>query len=332
VIDHEIRKTGIGGSEVAALYGEDEFKTAFGVWASKKGGLERTPDAVNSRMMIGKVLEPAVLQLYQRMKPEKQVVYTDVTFQHPSRPFQVYSPDALIVGEKRGVEVKVVFWDQRGKWGWDPDSIPTRVLFQCWWYMAAMGYDTWDVVALIGEDLPRIYTIDRLIPAEEKAMLDYVESWWRRFIEGDEEPPLDNSEDAARLVAQRYPRHKRPDMREATEAETLILEKYVTLRILQRELKSEQTGLETLIKNAIGDREGLTWGDQYAFTWRRSKDGTEINYEAMALTLLHNFVKDPADRLVVESLHTVPKEGSRRIRLNHPEFNRTTRKNLEVSA
>jgi len=321
MIDHNIRRLGIGGSDVAAIFGADEFKDAFAVWAEKKGGFKREPGPGDERMMIGKVLEPAILELYGRVTG-RDIEYCDVTYQHPVRKFQVYTPDALVTGEKRGVDAKAVFWDQRNKWGSVDDAepnIPQRVLFQAWWYMSAMDYPKWDICALLGEGLPRIYTVDRLDVTAERRMLVVVEEWWRRYIVGDDRPDLGNSETAAKWLAQTYPEHKRPDMREATAEESALLERYVALRLIQRGMKAEQVGLENAIKDAIADREGLNW-DGNAFTWRRSKDGEYLDVKALVALLLHRFVPDPDEQQRLKDDHTRTKPGTRRIHVNHPDL------------
>lgn len=317
MIDHNMRKLAIGGSDVAALFGEDEYKDAFDVWAAKKGGLE--PEPPNDQMVMGTLLEPAVLHMYEHIT-KLPITYENITHQHPTRPFQVYSPDALVVGQQRGVEAKVVFWQQRALWGFDGDQepdIPRRVLMQCYWYMSATEYPQWDVVALLGEGLPRIYTVKRLDPAAEEAMLARVEEWWRRYIMGDERPPMGGSEEAGRWLAKTYPLHKRPDMRDATPDEVKLLDEYLIVRMTQEKIRQQRAALELQIKDAIKDKEGLRW-DDCAFTWRRTKDSVKTNWQAMALGLLNQFVKDEQERATLEGLYRYTKDGYRRIHCNHP--------------
>jgi predicted phage-related endonuclease len=320
VIDHNLRRLAIGGSDIAALFGADGFKDAFSVWAGKKGGLELEPQTPN--MMVGKILEPAILRLYEHIM-EREVSYCDITYQHPIRPFQVYSPDGLVVGQRLGVEAKAVFWDKRADWGWETDEMPDRVLFQCWWYMSAMDYPQWDVVALLGEGLPRIYTVERLDARREETMLRRAEEWWLRYLVGDERPPLGNGDDAARWLQKTYPKQK-ADVREATAEEVELLEQYVLLRLAQRELVRDRNGLELAIKDAIREHEGLRW-EGGRFTWRKAKDKEWTDWQSMAIALLHNFVKDEQERAVIEARYEHTKTGSRRIHINHPLLNRPKR-------
>jgi predicted phage-related endonuclease len=326
MIDPEIRRRGIGGSDVAAIFGADEFKDAFSVWAVKKGGLKFDPKP-NIRMLVGKYLEEGVLKLYSHFTG-RAIEYCDETSQHPERPWMVYTPDALCPAERIGVDAKVVAWDQRRQWGETADDIPLRVQFQCHWYMAALDYDRWDVCALMGEGEPRIYTVERDREMEDKMLAD-VEAWYLRYIIGDERPPLGGNEDTAQWLKQMYPRHVL-DLRHATAEEVAALAEWVQIKVEQRELSRQQKTLETYLKAAIADHEGLLWPEG-KFTWRKTKDGVKVDWESMALALLHQHVADDAERERIERFYTRPKPGSRRIYCDHDEL-RTRSENDEAAA
>ena len=324
-IDPAVRRRGIGGSEIAALFGVDEYKSAFGVWANKKsvenaqrnGGGGGGDDNDDGRMLMGRVFEAPVLELYSRMT-HRAITRPQTSYQHPERPYMVYSPDALVVDEKRGIEAKVAFLEQRRKWGWLSDEIPLRVQFQCFWYMAALDYPLWDVVAFLGDGLPRIYTLTRLDAALERAMLKRAEEWWRRYIEGDEQPPIDDSDEANRWLQRTYPAHRVDSIREATEDETQLLRRYISTRVDGQKLEAERKAQEVAIKAAIADGEGLRWDDSNVFTWRKAADSVGTDYEAMATALLHNYVKDTDERIALYDRYLITRKGSRRIYVNHP--------------
>jgi len=310
-MDPNVRRLGIGGSDVAAIFGVDEFRDAFDLWAVKKGGLtvEQPPSI---RMIVGKCLEEGVLKLYEHFTG-RRVEYCDVSMQHPERPWMIYTPDALVVGERRGVDAKVVAWDQRR--GWD-DGVPPRVELQCCWYMAALDYEAWDVCALMGEGEPRIYSIYRDLELEA-AMLARVEEWYDRFIVGDDRPPIGGNETAAQWLKQMYPKHKR-DIREATAEEIAMLTEYVGVRVQQAALSRRQDVLETYLKDAIKEHEGLIWSEG-RFTWKKTKDSEKVDWKSLALLLLTRFVPEAEqDALSREYLRTKP--GVRRIYCSHDDL------------
>ena len=183
--------------------------------------------------------------------------------------------------------------------------------------MAGMDYDMWDVAALIGEGSPRVYTLDRDQEAE-RVMLARVEEWHRRYIIGDERPAIDGSEAASIWLQQAFPTHKRPDLRPATETEIALLDEYALLRQAEKSLEPRRDLLESQIKEAIGEREGITW-EHGKFTWRRTKDSKYEDWEPLAIALLHNFVKDDKERARLLAEYERVKPGSRRIRFEHDE-------------
>jgi len=313
MLDHAMRKLGIGGSEVGAIFGVDGERDGFSVWAEKKGGMPRSEPS--PRMIVGQKLEQGVLALYEHVTGRK-TEYCNVTSQHPERPWQVYTPDALCVGERRGVDAKVVFWDQRRKWGATANDIPERVQLQAWWYISAMDYDAWDICALVGEELPRIYTITRDREVE-RVMLAKCEEFYRRYLLGDETPPIIQPGAAVdRYLQHVFPTHKYPDIREATEEEAGALEEYAQIRIDYKELEGMKKRAEMLFKLAIGHQEGLQWANG-KLTWRRTKDQTKMRWEGMAHALLNAYVKDEATRAEVYKQHEYVKPGGRRLRFEY---------------
>lgn len=314
MLDENLRRQGVAGSEVAAIHGVDEFQDAFSVWARKKGGLQQGKPSI--RMVAGKCLEQGVLKLYAYCTG-REIRYCDETSQHPQRPWQIYTPDALCVNEQRGVEAKVVAWDQRHQWGEDSSDIPMRVQMQAWWYMSALDFDVWDVCALIGGE-PVIYEIHRDAEVEHR-MLARVKEWWELYIQGDQRPPIGGNEDAARWLKQMYPDVKRPDLVQASPEEVALLTEYVQLRVQQKGLSDRQEVLETFFKSIIQDHEGLQWSEG-RFTWKKSKDSQKVQWENMARGLMQNYVKDEETRAAMTALYTVPKPGSRRIWCDHADL------------
>jgi predicted phage-related endonuclease len=304
-----LRSQGIGGSEVGAIFGCDERRDAFAVWARKKGHLRRD-DSPNMRAEYGKALEQGILRLYT-LVTGREVVHHDRTCVHPDRPWQVYTPDALCVHERRGVDAKLVFWDQRHRWGYTADELPERVVLQCFWYMSALDYDVWDVAALIGEEEPRIITVYR-DPEAEAAMLARVEEWHARYIAGDDIPPIGNSEESSQWLKETYRHHKRPDMVEASQGQAVMLDRLAEVRSLEAELKAEHKTLDNRIRQAIGSREGI-YSATARYTWRLTKDSEFVDWQALGRSLM----KGLDDEVAIIQEFTRLKPGYRRTYFKH---------------
>ena len=191
--------------------------------------------------------------------------------------------------------------------------------------MAALDFPAWDVAALLGDGLPRIYTVERLDAKREAAMLERAREWWERYIAGDERPPFDDSAVAAQWLARTYPDDNRPSVREATEKEARLLEAHVAVRAALARLNEAREAQEVEIKAAIADAEGLRWGDGFQFTWRRASDSTGTNWEDMAIALMCNFLKDVDERAKLIEQYAIVKPGVRRVYVKHPALKQDRR-------
>lgn len=110
----EARRAGIGGSDIAALFGMHPFKTAMDVWLDKTGQAEdREPTAA---MLRGRYLEPVAVQRYTERTGRR--VRRAPMRQHPQHSFLLASIDRqILAGEDHGtgpLEIKCpglqTFW------------------------------------------------------------------------------------------------------------------------------------------------------------------------------------------------------------------------------
>jgi len=311
--DSEKTSLALGGSDIGPILGVgDAFKDAHSVWVEKKFGRDYEPEP-SIRMVIGKALEQGIAKIYTH-QTGCQVEWIDQTIHHPERAFQVYTPDALHVAERGGLDCKNVSLDQAYKWGESVSEIPASVYLQAMWYMSATDRDFWDVAVLIAGNELRVYRVDRNVQAE-KQMLSYARDWWERYLVGDDEPPLTGSKATHAYLARKFPHHKRPDMAKPTPVQLDYILAYITVRADQTKLMTMRSEMEAEIKRMIGEREGLEF-PQGKITWRRTKDGSKTDWQSIALGLLHEKPKDTRETLM--GLHTKPKPGGRRFLLDSP--------------
>jgi predicted phage-related endonuclease len=310
MIDQAVRRAGIGGSEVAAVLGVDEGLGPFDIWLLKSGEYDAP---ATPRMKLGKIFERAIIDYYSALTG-RATDWVDRTYRHETREWMVYTPDALCRDEMRGVDAKLVAWDQRHRWGDTPAEIPTRAQLQAHYYMAALDYPVWDVIALVDMDEPRIYTFDR--DAElESAMLEGVEEFYRRYIVGGERPPMGASDACAAWLKQRFPRNK-ADIRNATEREAELLDLYTQARAEEKAATAERTRLEHEIKEAIAEAEGLSWA-RGRFTWKCTKDSQLIDWHRLAESLMRGYNAEERAATVAEYSETRP--GIRRVHFSSKE-------------
>jgi len=316
MIDHAIRDTGLGGSEIGALFNAHPFLDEFSV-AMRKRSTERIyRPGPNDRQRFGKAIEPTTIALYEYMTG-KRVERCDNTRRHPERPWQIATPDAFRAGEKRGIELKCCFPDQRGNWGHTIDEAPEYAVMQCWWYESIFDMDVWELVVMIlGEPLPRIIEVHRDLE-RERVMIDYAAQWWRKFgPEGRELPPISGSQASAEWLKRMFPRNKYA-IRRAEDAEVEKLEAYTQVRIEETRVAARKALLENEIKLAIRDDDGLFW-EGGKFTYKRIRDSKKTDWKALAEMLM--FTMPTEEREAKTAAFTVPVEGYRRVHFTADAF------------
>lgn len=258
-------------------------------------------------MLLGTFLQQGIVAYYSHLTG-RVTYWRDKREYHPKYPFMAYSVDALVEGQCRGVDAKYVSRDQGWKWGPTVDEIPPYVVMQAWWYMAALDYPVWDIAALIaGEDEPRIYTVERDLEVEA-AMLEKAGEWWKRYLVGDERPPITGAETSHRWLKGAFPRHQRNDIPKAAEKQVELLDHYARVYHQWDQVDDELGKLEAQVKEEIGFHEGLEWAGGRV-TWKLAKDSAFVEWKELAEELIKGNPEAP--RLMKE--HTQKKEGSRRL-------------------
>jgi len=304
MLDETKRELAIGGSEIAAIFGMHDYLDEFGLWVRKKDPTVR--DEPTPRMRLGKHLEVGIIEYYAELE-NLDVEWCDKTSRHPEHKFMAYTPDALVRGERRGADAKLVGWDQAHRWGHDAEHIPEHAVLQAHWYMIAMDYLRWDVVALVtGEDQPRIYPVERDM-AMERVILKKAREWWERYLVGDERPPITGTYASSTWVKRKYPQ-PRTGVAEANAEESALLDQYAAVHSRFRSLEAEKNLLGNKLKQAIGEREGLSWSGG-KFVWMKMRNTERVEWDVLANALLEN---NPAkEKLLAEFSVQVP--GIRRV-------------------
>ncbi|MCE5269155.1 MAG: YqaJ viral recombinase family protein [Planctomycetaceae bacterium] len=265
----EERKTGIGGSDAAAVCGMSPWATPLDVYMEKVGYLdavgrsakEETPD-----MRRGTLLEPVVLQMYTDEtgivvhKPETALVSTVY-------PFMRANLDGVAVGhEKKGIEAKTA--RNRAGWG-EPYSveIPLPYLFQCQHNMVVSGLDVFDVPVLFGDFEFAIYTV----PADrefQELMVEQERAFWAKVVARTPPEPVNDAD-----VSKRW-RVSKPVSRKATKADLEIGGHLLAVREYFTRLEAYKESLEAELKRSMEDVEALVCGEETICTWKTGKGRT----------------------------------------------------------
>ena len=146
-----LRKTGIGGSDAAAIVGLGKYSTPLSVY------LDKTTDVVKETTEImtrGNVLEPFVQSLFER-KTGWKVQNNLQTQRNPDHPFMLANLDGLLPSERAIAEFKTAFYTKGTKEEWGDegtDEIPKHYLIQVAHYASVMNADTVHIGVLFGDE------------------------------------------------------------------------------------------------------------------------------------------------------------------------------------
>jgi predicted phage-related endonuclease len=311
-LDLSVRAEGFGCSELGAALGFDPFRDQHALYVQKMEGLLVPP---TKRMRAGKFFEEATLRAFVELTGIKMEPSFNKTFKHPEfSKYHVFgTPDGL--GDDCGYEGKTAGWDRRGDYGPPDDAVPwlpPHHELQVRGNMEVTGKSRWYLGVWFGFDQFLIYTFERDRPFGTFIM-EQAEQVWQRYFETRERPPIGGNRISTEWLKQRWSTHKRPDIRPATNAEIALLDRYAQVRVEEKKWKKEKDVLENKLKDAVQDREGLSW-PHGVFTWRKTKDGTEIRWMDMAIGLRQQHLKTEEDRQNLTEFYTVPKPGHRCVR------------------
>jgi putative phage-type endonuclease len=315
----EERKTGIGGSDIAAILGLSPWKTPLDVWLDKTGQADDTV-ANEEAVRWGTLLEDVVAREYAE-RTESTVQRVRRILRHPAHEWAIGNIDRAIVapgsrvrvagdggtllGADGLLEVKTASAYKAGEWGRDGDeeAVPLHHQAQVMWYLGITNLQWADVAALIGGQrmvIRRIHRDDEVI----KAMLERAHEFWHRHVLTRQPPEPTTAKDVERLFPS--------DNGEAIEATDDLIAAYNAAREAKARMAQAEADYEAAverIKLALGERSVLTLNGQTLVTWKASKPTRRTDWKAL---VYHHWPVPPRD--LVEQF-TTETPGSRRFLL-----------------
>ena len=254
------RRTGIGGSDAAAVLGLSRFSSPYSVWADK---LARVPDKEdNEAMRQGRDLEDYVAQRFA-LGTGKKVQRKSEMLRHPEHSFMLANIDRQVVGEKAGLECKTTksMNIKRFRSG----DFPAEYYCQCMHYLAVTGWERWYLAVLVYGEGFFIYTIER--DEDEIAALVAAEQEFWQYVESQTPPPVDGHTATTETIHKLFS----PDEYDGGEIDLFGMGNiFSQLEQVAAELKAksaEKEKLEQTIKDAIGNGSGGSCGD-WSATWK----------------------------------------------------------------
>lgn len=203
---YEMRRAGIGGSEIAGVVGLSRYMSPFWLWHFKKGNL--APQRVSAAMEWGHRLEPVVREWWAEQHPELRVNGTPGTYAHSERDWQRCNPDGLIFADETSADPTALYEGKTARFddGWGKSGtadVPMDYMCQIQWQLDIFGLERCYVAVLFGGSDPREYVIDAN-PTDQAFLREKAEAFWNS-IQNDQEPPLDATDHTYQAVVELNP-------------------------------------------------------------------------------------------------------------------------------
>lgn len=261
----EVRRQGVGGSDVAAIMGLSRYRSPYEVWA-EKCGLSESPDlSENQAVQWGNILEPVIAVHYRDLHPETEVIPGSCVMRSVRRPWAQASLDYEIKDPRLGkgvLEIKTA--GARSSAQWD-EGVPIYYLTQVAHYMSVTGWGFADVAVLIGGQDYREYRIMRDkedIDAVERA----VDGFWH-LVETMDPPELSGIGREGRVLLDRYGGGE--GVVESVQ-DPPELESWLTYKDLLKSTKATVDMYANRLKELVGDSRSVICPSG-KITWLRSK-------------------------------------------------------------
>ncbi|MCC6178776.1 MAG: YqaJ viral recombinase family protein [Phycisphaerales bacterium] len=308
----EMRRTGVGASEIAALAGLSKWSSPIALYEAKVLGsqIEAT-----YAMDLGTEIEAPIARVWA--KQHQRFIARVATLRHPNKPFAIATPDRAVylTAEARGdgrrlkeqvqdaeklLQVKSTNWRLRHLWGEEgSDAIPDEYLCQAHWEGSVAGLSVVDFA--VDFDKTRLAHYRVVVdPGIFDALYEIAERFMREHVERRVPPPPDATDRYGEYLARAFPRDETTALEEvqASAEEQLVrtVELFAKLKAGEKRLKSLKTLCYNTIAARIGAGAGLI-GEFGKITFKRTKDGHRTDWSKVA---------EEAQRLAALVIQTMP--------------------------
>lgn len=258
-----LRRTGIGGSDAAAVMGVSPFRGPFSVWAEKVG-CDPGDDTDSEAMRQGRDLEEYVTRRFAE-KTGLRLRREGGMMRSREHPFMIADIDRRIAGRAWGLECKTSRDIHLTRYR--NGEFPLAYHLQVCHYLAVTGWERWFLAVLVyGTDL-LIFEINRAeVEDDIAALVAAEEAFWKNYVEAGQAPPPDGLESTGAALLRMYPRADETGLEAEAEDEERMAA-LLALKVERKALDRRISEAENTIKARMGGAEALN-GVAARATWR----------------------------------------------------------------
>lgn len=251
----EYRRRGIGGSDVAAVFGLSPYLTARDLYYDKIGVATPIDDEGNwVQLEVGKLLEELVAKIFS-LKIGRPVYKIQEMFYHPQYPFMLADVDFFVDmpnNQTAILETKTTHYNNRSQW-WDGESgiVPKHYELQVRHYMSVLNLNLAFTCCLYAnsEDDVVIRRLERDMDMEQEMI--YLEKiFWENHVQTRVQPPYTECGDLVLQSVERQMAIAEPIDTMAmldTRMQTII-ERYMALQKQKDSLSLQMKAVENAMK------------------------------------------------------------------------------------
>lgn len=270
----EIRKSGIGSSEVGTIIGVNPFQTPYQLWRLKTGRDE--PQEENFAMKAGHYLEDAVSRFWQDATGREIIKSSAAEWiiRDDAYPFMQVSPDRMywLDGERHSKQNRGILECKTTQKTIDEDNLPKYWLAQVQYQLGVSGLKQGSL-AWLSQGRNFGYRDIEFNPEFFEWLKDMVCRFHNDYIVNDAEPPVFDSTD----TLMKYPQQETGKCLEAGDD---ILKIYNELKDVREELyvlDERKSELENILKTTMEDAESLSCCGKTLATFRATSPGCKFD-------------------------------------------------------
>ena len=273
----------IGGSDIAAIMGLDNYRTALDVYNAKVNPEDFKPNSTNKKLDVGTKIEKFIAEMYQTEKKAYAVKEHPAKIIHPKYPFLGGHIDRMVYMDEDNTNFlenqRILECKNTGGFGskilWE-DGLPTYYFAQVQFYLMLTGLKYADVAVLKdGWDF-QIIEVDRdddFIYEMEQSAVDF----WNNNIQLKLPPEAVSLEDLKSM----YPTTTVGKVLEVTKDIEVSIRELSDIKLQIKDLKKKEETLEFNVKKYVEDSEKLMFNGEVLATYRQNKDTLDTDYRKL---------------------------------------------------
>ena len=157
----DMRRAGIGGSDIATLFNLNPWKSQTYLYMEKRGEIEPDDLSDNEAVYWGHQLEDMIAKEFQKRNGLK-VMKNNFVLCHDEYDYLRANIDREVIDPQRGrgvLEIKTT--NEYNREEWEGTHIPNAYMLQIQYYLGITGYSFAHVAVLIGGNKYRQWAINR---------------------------------------------------------------------------------------------------------------------------------------------------------------------------